>query len=163
MDGRCMPDPQWPRNPTNYARVDVTNHVALKYHIQFGAAKCKVIRKGKGRKSNLKLNGEVLEEVKVFIQQGLKNYWEKGGNNNPWWHMKCSTCKQHEQQQYSVTIELASWLLSNFTVSALSIQWKSRVIMMPKMTKTSGKPFERGIQLKCAYFSLKERICNAKP
>ena len=31
--------------------LDVTNHVELKYHIQFGAAKCKVIRKGKGKKA----------------------------------------------------------------------------------------------------------------
>ena len=68
MDGRCMPDPPWPRNPTNM--LDVTNHVALKYHIQFGAAKCKVIRKGKGRKSNLKLNGEVLEEVATYKYLG---------------------------------------------------------------------------------------------
>ena len=44
----------------------LTNHVALKYHIQFGAAKCKVIRKGKGGKSNPKLNGEVLEEVTSY-------------------------------------------------------------------------------------------------
>ena len=50
--------------------LDITNHVALKYHIQFGAAKCKVIRKGKGRKSNLKLNGEVLEEVTTYKYLG---------------------------------------------------------------------------------------------
>ena len=43
--------------------LDVTNHVANKYHIPFWAAKCKVVKKGKGRKSTLKLNGEVLEEV----------------------------------------------------------------------------------------------------
>ena len=28
--------------------LDTTNHVTLKYRIQFGAAKCKVIRKGRG-------------------------------------------------------------------------------------------------------------------
>ena len=50
--------------------LDVTNHVALKYHTQFGAAKCKVIRKGKGKKSNLKLNGEVLEEVPTYKYLG---------------------------------------------------------------------------------------------
>ena len=50
--------------------LDVTNHVALKYHIQFGAAKCKVIRKGKGKKSNLKLNGEVLDEVPTYKYLG---------------------------------------------------------------------------------------------
>ena len=41
--------------------LDVTNHVVNKYHIQFGAAKCKVIKRGKGKKSSLKLNGEELE------------------------------------------------------------------------------------------------------
>ena len=33
--------------------LDVTNHVANKYHIQFGAAKCKVIKIGRGKKSAL--------------------------------------------------------------------------------------------------------------
>ena len=50
--------------------LDVTNHVALKYHIQFGAAKCKEIRKGEGRKSKLKLNGEVLEEETTYKYLG---------------------------------------------------------------------------------------------
>ena len=50
--------------------LDTTNHVALKYHIQFGAAKCKVIRKGKGKKSKLKLNGEILEEVTTYKYLG---------------------------------------------------------------------------------------------
>ena len=49
--------------------LDVTNHVANKYHIQFGAAKCKVIKRGKGKKSSLKLNGEELEEVPASKQQ----------------------------------------------------------------------------------------------
>ena len=30
--------------------LDMTNHVALKYHIQFGVAKCKKIRKGRGKR-----------------------------------------------------------------------------------------------------------------
>ena len=50
--------------------LDVTNHVANKYHIQFGAAKCKVIKLGKGKKSNLKLNGETLEEVQAYKYLG---------------------------------------------------------------------------------------------
>ena len=50
--------------------LDTTNHVALKYHIQFGAAKCKVIRKGKVKKSKLKLNGETLEEVTTYKYLG---------------------------------------------------------------------------------------------
>ena len=41
--------------------LNVTNHVANKYHIQFGAAKCTVVNKGRGKKSVLKLNGEILE------------------------------------------------------------------------------------------------------
>ena len=50
--------------------LDVTNHVANKYHIQFGAAKCQVIRRGKGKKSALKLNGETLEEVPKYKYLG---------------------------------------------------------------------------------------------
>ena len=50
--------------------LDVTNHVANKYHIQFGAAKCKVIKLGKGKKSNLKLNGETLQEVQAYKYLG---------------------------------------------------------------------------------------------
>ena len=50
--------------------LDTTNHVALKYHIQFRAAKCKVIRKGKGKKSKLNLNGETLEEVTTYKYLG---------------------------------------------------------------------------------------------
>ena len=50
--------------------LDVMNHVANKYHIQFGAAKCKVIRRGKGKKSALKLNRETLEEVPKYKYLG---------------------------------------------------------------------------------------------
>ena len=50
--------------------LDITNHVANKYHIQFGAAKCKVIRRGRGKKSALKLNDEVLEEVSTYKYLG---------------------------------------------------------------------------------------------
>ena len=50
--------------------LDVTNRVANKYHIQFGATKCKVIRRGKGKKSVLKLNGETLEEVPKYKYLG---------------------------------------------------------------------------------------------
>ena len=46
--------------------LNVRNHVANKYHIQFGAAKCRVVKKGKGKKSALKLNGEILEEVPSY-------------------------------------------------------------------------------------------------
>ena len=50
--------------------LDVTNHVANKYHIQFGAAQCKAIKRGKEKKSALKLNGETLEEVPKYKYLG---------------------------------------------------------------------------------------------
>ena len=50
--------------------LNVTNHVANKYHIQFGASKCKVVKNGKGKKSALKLNGEILEEVPSYKYPG---------------------------------------------------------------------------------------------
>ena len=50
--------------------LDITNHVANKYHIQFGAAKCKVIRRGRRKKSSLKLIGEILEEVSTYKYLG---------------------------------------------------------------------------------------------
>ena len=50
--------------------LDITNHVAKKYHIEFGAAKCKVVRIGKGTKNNLTLNNIVLEEVDSYKYLG---------------------------------------------------------------------------------------------
>ena len=52
--------------------LNTTNHVANKYHIQFGAAKCKVIKRGKGKTSaeKLTLNGETLEEVPTYKYLG---------------------------------------------------------------------------------------------
>ena len=44
--------------------LDITNHIAKKYHIEFGAAKCKVVRIGP--KSSLVLNGTTLEEVPTY-------------------------------------------------------------------------------------------------
>ena len=65
---------------------DMTNHVALKCHIQFGAAKCKVIRKGRGTKSNLKLNGKTLErytrthiQVYKYLGEFINNKMGGGG------------------------------------------------------------------------------------
>ena len=43
--------------------LDITNHVANKYHIQFGAAKFKAISRRRGRKSALTLDGKILEVV----------------------------------------------------------------------------------------------------
>ena len=42
--------------------LDVTNHVALKKHVEFGAPKCKVVKIG-GHKTQIKLNGIKLEKV----------------------------------------------------------------------------------------------------
>ena len=50
--------------------LDTANHVANKYHIQFGAAKCKVIKRGKGKTSALTLNGETLEIVPTYKYLG---------------------------------------------------------------------------------------------
>ena len=50
--------------------LDIANHVAKKYHIVFGAAKCKVIKIGKGPASNLKLDGEILEETNSYKYLG---------------------------------------------------------------------------------------------
>ena len=51
--------------------LDITNHVANNYHTQFGAAKCRVIRRGIGYKSGLTLNGEILP-----ILTSYKYLWE---------------------------------------------------------------------------------------
>ena len=50
--------------------LNVTNYVAQKYHIEFGAAKCKVIKIGKGTKSEIRLNNQILEEVTSFKYLG---------------------------------------------------------------------------------------------
>ena len=43
--------------------LNVTNFIAQKYHIEFGAAKCKVVKIGKGTKSEIRLNKQILEEA----------------------------------------------------------------------------------------------------
>ena len=50
--------------------IDITNHVAKKYHIEFGAAKCKVGKIGKGPSSKRTLNGQILEEVEAYKYLG---------------------------------------------------------------------------------------------
>ena len=50
--------------------LNVTNYVAHKYHIEFGAAKCKVVKIGKGTKSEIKLNNQILEEVTSYKYLG---------------------------------------------------------------------------------------------
>ena len=44
--------------------------MANKYHIHFGALKCKVFERGKGKNSTLEVNGETLEEVPKYKYLG---------------------------------------------------------------------------------------------
>ena len=50
--------------------LDVTIHVAKKYHIKFGAAKFGVVKIGKGPNNRLTLNGRILEEVEAYKYLG---------------------------------------------------------------------------------------------
>ena len=50
--------------------LDVTNHIALKNHIEFGAPKCKVVKIGRGPKTQINLNGVMLEEVPAYKYLG---------------------------------------------------------------------------------------------
>ena len=50
--------------------LDITNHVAKKHHIEFGAAKCKVVKIGPGLKSKITLNNTTLEEVPKYKYLG---------------------------------------------------------------------------------------------
>ena len=50
--------------------MDTTNHVALTNHIEFGAAKCKVVKIGPGKKSQITLNEQILEEVTAYEYLG---------------------------------------------------------------------------------------------
>ena len=50
--------------------LNITNHVAKKYHIEFGAPKCKVVKIGNGPKSKITLNGQVLDEVNTYKYLG---------------------------------------------------------------------------------------------
>ena len=50
--------------------LNVTNYVAQKYHIEFGAAKCKVVKMWKGTKSEIRRNTQILEEVTPYKYLG---------------------------------------------------------------------------------------------
>ena len=50
--------------------MNTTNHVALTNHIEFGAAKCKVVKNGPGKKSQITLNGRILEVVPAYKYLG---------------------------------------------------------------------------------------------
>ena len=50
--------------------IETTNHVALTNHIELGAAKCKVVKIGPGKKSQITLNEKILEEVTAYKYLG---------------------------------------------------------------------------------------------
>ena len=50
--------------------MDATNDIAQRYHIEFGAAKCKVVRIGPGKRSNIKLGNTTLEETDNYKYLG---------------------------------------------------------------------------------------------
>ena len=58
--------------------MDITNHVSKKYHIEFGAAKCKVVKIGPGQESKIMLNNTILEEVPKY--KYLRKIYNTKGN-----------------------------------------------------------------------------------
>ena len=50
--------------------MDITNDIAMRYHIEFGTAKCKIVKIGKGPTAEIKLNNQTLEEVKQYKYLG---------------------------------------------------------------------------------------------
>ncbi len=50
--------------------MDTTNDVAQRYHIEFGAPKCKVIKIGPGKQSQIKLGTNTLEETTEYKYLG---------------------------------------------------------------------------------------------
>ncbi len=59
--------------------MDTTNDVALRYHIEFGAPKCKVVRIGPGKAPTIKLGNTLLEETDKYKYLG-----EMLNNKNNW-------------------------------------------------------------------------------
>ena len=62
--------------------MDTTNHVALTNHIEFGAAKCKVVKIRPGKKSQISLNEQILEEATAYKYLGdmINNSWPRRPN-----------------------------------------------------------------------------------
>ena len=50
--------------------LDATIHVAQINHVEFGIPKCKVVKNGPGKKPQLKMNGQILEEVPNYKYLG---------------------------------------------------------------------------------------------
>ena len=79
--------------------LNTTNHVAKKYHIKLGAAKCKIVKIGKGPKSNILLNNQVLEEVETYKYLG--EVFNNRGNMEA--HIKAIEGKIHAATQNIIT------------------------------------------------------------
>ena len=79
--------------------LNITNHVALKYYTEFGAAKCKVVRIGKGKISEIKLNGQTLEEVDTYKYLGELI----SKKNNTEAHIEAIETKIHAATQNIIT------------------------------------------------------------
>ena len=79
--------------------LNTTNHVAKKYYIEFGAAKCKVVKIGKGPKSNILLNNQVLEEVETYKYLG--EVFNNKGNMEA--HIQAIEGKIHAATQNIIT------------------------------------------------------------
>ncbi len=50
--------------------LNITNDIAQRYHIEFGAAKCKVVRIGGGKPTKIKLGDSILEETDKYKYLG---------------------------------------------------------------------------------------------
>ena len=71
----CMDDVALVHENANKLQMmlDTTNHVAMKYHVEFGAPNCKVVKCGSDRKSEIELNGQTLEYMNVYKNLGDMN------------------------------------------------------------------------------------------
>ena len=81
------------------AMMNITNDVALRYHVEFGAEKCKVIKYGKGPKSNIVLNWTTLEEVPAYKYLGDR----RNNKGNLTDHIKEIKKKAHAATQKIIT------------------------------------------------------------
>ena len=97
MDGICMPHP--PRPKGTAANSERNKPCDKKYHIEFGAAKCKVAKIGKGPKSNILLNNQVMMEVETYKHLG--EVFNNKGNMEA--HIKAIEGKIHAATQNIIT------------------------------------------------------------
>ena len=92
-----MPHPPRPKGTS--ANTEHNKPCGKKYHIEFGAAKCKVVKIGKGPKSNILLNNQVLEEVEAYKYLG--EVFNNKGNMEA--HIKAIEGKIHAATQNIIT------------------------------------------------------------